>query len=68
LYTKEHATEADEFCIGTIANYMFWYGRRFGLQLSRGPWKTHVDYLQSVAKKAIAWTRHYGEPMEPDFP
>ncbi|EAT88561.1 hypothetical protein HBH56_242210 [Parastagonospora nodorum] len=68
LYAEEGATEADQFCIGPIADYMFWYGRRAGLKLDRGPWKSHVEYLQSIAKKEIDWTQRYGRPMEPDFP
>ncbi|KAH8730345.1 amidase signature domain-containing protein [Phaeosphaeriaceae sp. PMI808] len=66
--TEEHATEASQFCIGPIADYMFWYGRRAGLELNRGPWRSHVEYLQSTAQKEIAWTQHYGEVIEPDFP
>lgn len=48
-----HATEADQFCIGPIADYVFWYGRRAKLNLNRGPWKNPVEYLQSIAKKEI---------------
>ena len=68
LYEEEHATEERQFCIGPIADYMFWYGRRAGLKLNRGPWKSHIEYLQSIAQKEIAWTKLYGKPMEPDFP
>jgi hypothetical protein len=68
LYAEEHTTEADQFCIGPIADYMFWYGRRAGLHINRGPWKTHVEYLQSIARKEMDWTRLYGKAMEPDFP
>lgn len=70
LYTEEHAggTEANQFCIGPVADYMFWYGRRARLQLNRGPWKNHVEYLQSIGKKEIEWTQRYGRPIEPDFP
>ncbi|PVH92051.1 hypothetical protein DM02DRAFT_722216 [Periconia macrospinosa] len=68
LYAEEHADETEQFCIGPIADYMFWYGRRAALELNRGPWKGHVEYLQSIAKKEIDWTQRYGEPMEPDFP
>ncbi|KAF2464602.1 kinase-like protein [Lindgomyces ingoldianus] len=68
LDTEEHATEANQFCIGPIADYMFWYGRRASLKLNRGPWKNHVEYLQSIAKKEIDWTQRYGKPMKPDFP
>ncbi|KAF2827212.1 hypothetical protein CC86DRAFT_439615 [Ophiobolus disseminans] len=68
LYAEENAIEADRFCIGPIADYMFWYGRRAGLHMNRGPWKKHVEYLQSIAKKEMGWTRLYGTAMEPDFP
>ncbi|KAH8723249.1 kinase-like domain-containing protein [Phaeosphaeriaceae sp. PMI808] len=68
LDSKEQATEVDQFCIGPIADYMFWYGRRASLNINRGPWKNPVEYLQSIAKKEIDWTQRYGKPMEPDFP
>ena len=62
------AEETSQFCIGPIADYMFWYGRRAALTLDRGPWKNPIDYLQSVAQKEIVWTQQYGTSMEPDFP
>jgi hypothetical protein len=65
LYQKDHAGEDDQFCIGPIADYMFWYGRRAGLELNRGPWQSHVDYLSSIAQKEIEWTQRYGRSMEP---
>lgn len=68
LYPGEHATETEQFCIGPIADYMFWYGRRAGLKLDRGPWKNQVEYLQSMAQKEIDWTQRYGKHIEPDFP
>lgn len=68
LYKEKHAVEADRFCIGPIADYMFWYGRRAGLPITRGPWKNHIEYLHSVAKKEIEWTKLHGKPLEPDFP
>ncbi|KAF2247950.1 hypothetical protein BU26DRAFT_519748 [Trematosphaeria pertusa] len=68
LYREERTAEADRFCIGPIADYMFWYGKRTGLKLNRGPWKSHVEYLQSIAQKEMDWTLRYGKPMEPDFP
>jgi hypothetical protein len=55
LYKKNHAGEDDQFCIGPIADYMFWYGRRAGLDLNWGPWKSHIDYLSSIAQKEIEW-------------
>ncbi|KAF2676035.1 hypothetical protein K458DRAFT_447727 [Lentithecium fluviatile CBS 122367] len=33
---------------------MFWYCIRAGLELNRGPWENHVEYLRSI-------------PIEPDF-
>jgi aminoglycoside phosphotransferase (APT) family kinase protein len=68
LYAEEHIPETDQFCIGPIADYMFWYGRRAGLKLNRGPWRNHVEYLQSIGRKEIDWTQRYGKPIEPDFP
>ncbi|RMZ80547.1 hypothetical protein DV737_g2913, partial [Chaetothyriales sp. CBS 132003] len=69
LYEGEREVEeTSQFCIGPIADYMFWYGRRAALKLDRGPWKNHVDYLQAIAQKEMDWTRRYGTPMEPDFP
>jgi hypothetical protein len=37
LYQKYHVGEDDQFCIGPITYYMFWYGRKAGLDLHRGP-------------------------------
>ncbi|KAH7394510.1 kinase-like domain-containing protein [Pyrenochaeta sp. MPI-SDFR-AT-0127] len=68
LYREDHTTEENRFCIGPIADYMFWYGRRSGAKSNRGPWKSPVDYLQSIAQKEIDWTQHYGKSMQPDFP
>jgi aminoglycoside phosphotransferase (APT) family kinase protein len=68
LYANQLAPEENEFCIGPIADYMFWYGRRAGINLHRGPWKNHVEYLQTIAQKEMIWTQRYGKAMEPDFP
>jgi aminoglycoside phosphotransferase (APT) family kinase protein len=70
LYKEGHVGEGEDsvFCIGPIADYMFWYGRRAGLNLNRGPWTNSAEYLQSVAQKEIEWTKRFGKPMEPDFP
>jgi hypothetical protein len=69
LYKESHVGEGEDsvFCIGPIADYMFWYGRRAGLNLNRGPWTNSAEYLQSVAQKEIEWTKRFGKPMEPDF-
>jgi hypothetical protein len=70
LYKEDYVGEEGNsvFCIGPIADYMFWYGRRAGLNLNRGPWTKSAEYLQSVAQKEIEWTKRFGKPMEPDFP
>ncbi|KAF2280805.1 uncharacterized protein EI97DRAFT_409041 [Westerdykella ornata] len=71
LYSANFVAERPEtetFCVGPIADYMFWYGRRASLDLDRGPWTDHVAYLRSIAQKEIEWTRRYGEPTEPTFP
>lgn len=68
LFTHDDSTAVSQFCIGPIVDYMFWYGRRAGLKLNRGPWTSPVDYLHSTAQKEIEWTKKFGRPMEPDFP
>jgi aminoglycoside phosphotransferase (APT) family kinase protein len=70
LYKEGHVEEQRNsvFCISLITSYMFWYGRRAGLNLNRGPWAKPAEYLQSVAQKEIEWTKRYGKPMELDFP
>ncbi|KAL1854990.1 hypothetical protein Plec18170_004402 [Paecilomyces lecythidis] len=70
LYTagSEVSPDSHTFCIGPTADYMFWHGRRTGLDLHRGPWATPTTYLESIAQKEIEWTRRYGEPLELDFP
>lgn len=86
LYTAstEKCQDAERFCIGPTADYMFWYGRRAGLNVRRGPCECDFayyevrfltitgndpkDYLLSVAQKEIEWTRRYGKPLELDFP
>lgn len=41
LYTNdaENTQDSETFCIGPTADYMFWYGKRAGLSLNRGPCK-----------------------------
>lgn len=36
--TEKHQ-DSETFCIGLTAVYMFWYGKRAGLSLFRGPFK-----------------------------
>ncbi|EEP82666.1 predicted protein [Uncinocarpus reesii 1704] len=73
LYSKSFESDIQDdthkrFCIGPTADYMFWYGRRAGLDLHRGPWTNPTDYLHSVGEKELVWTRSYGKPLELDFP
>jgi hypothetical protein len=41
LYTtnSENNHDSETFCLGPTADYMFWYGKRAGLNLYRGPCK-----------------------------
>ncbi|KAE8151645.1 kinase-like domain-containing protein [Aspergillus avenaceus] len=66
--TAEETNDSKNFCIGPTADYMFWHGRRVSLDLHRGPWTYPKEYLESIARKEIEWTRHYGKPVELDFP
>ncbi|KAK2841602.1 hypothetical protein FQN49_006094 [Arthroderma sp. PD_2] len=70
LYADGHGKDeaSARFCIGPIADYMFWYGKRAELDQYRGPWRNPNDYLQAIAGKEIEWTRRYGKMMDLDFP
>ena len=35
--TPDEAKDSETYCIGPIADYMFWYGQRAELELDRGP-------------------------------
>ncbi|KAK2731594.1 Phosphotransferase enzyme [Onygenales sp. PD_40] len=58
----------EELCIGPIADYMFWMGKRAGLDIYRGPWSNPKEYLESIAQREIQNTRKHGKPLELDFP
>jgi hypothetical protein len=60
--------EAETFCIGPTADYMFWYKQKATMALDRGPWTDAAEYLQAIARKEITCTEKYGKPIEPDFP
>lgn len=47
LYTSstENCQDSEIFCIGPTADYMFWHGRRAGLDLRRGPCECSFDYF-----------------------
>ncbi|KAJ5799715.1 kinase-like protein [Penicillium psychrosexuale] len=57
IASAEKCEDSEIFCIGPTADYMFWHGRRAGLNLRRGPWNDPKDYLLSVAQKEIEWTQ-----------
>ncbi|DAA75079.1 TPA_exp: Uncharacterized protein A8136_2177 [Trichophyton benhamiae CBS 112371] len=58
----------ERFCIGPTTDYMFWYGQRADLEISRGPWKTPKDYLISIGKREYEWTKRYGRSRSVKFP
>ncbi|KAJ0422250.1 kinase-like domain-containing protein [Aspergillus carlsbadensis] len=64
----EQDAASETFCIGPTADTTFWHGKRAGMDLYRGPWKTPTEYLRSVAEKEIEWTQRFGKPLELDFP
>ncbi|EZF30847.1 hypothetical protein H109_04219 [Trichophyton interdigitale MR816] len=61
-------SEDDRFCIGPIADYMFWRGKRANFDLNRGPWRDHCQYLQSIGQRELEWTKKFGKPMMNTFP
>ncbi|KAJ5575573.1 serine/threonine protein kinase [Penicillium sp. DV-2018c] len=66
--TPDEDRDAETYCIGPIADYMFWYGQRAKLELDRGPWSDPRQYLLASANKEIKWTENFGKPLECDFP
>lgn len=41
----EKSEDTEMFCIGPIADYMFWHGKRASLNLHRGPCECSIDYV-----------------------
>ncbi|GLA63040.1 phosphotransferase enzyme [Aspergillus tubingensis] len=70
LYAPDvpHNEDSEVFCIGPTADYMFSYGRRAALNIDRGPWNNHKEYLACIARKEAEWIRCFGKPVELDFP
>ncbi|KAJ6179469.1 serine/threonine protein kinase [Penicillium mononematosum] len=66
--TPDEDRDSETYCIGPIADYMFWYGERTKLDLDRGPWSDPRQYLLAIANKEIEWTEKFGKPLECDFP
>ncbi|PYI23681.1 phosphotransferase enzyme family protein [Aspergillus violaceofuscus CBS 115571] len=59
--------DSETYCIGPIADYMFWDGQRAELELDRGPWSDPGQYLRAIAIKEVLWTERFGKPLECDF-
>ncbi|KAI2669763.1 hypothetical protein CBS147355_9688 [Penicillium roqueforti] len=66
--TPDEDGDSETYCVGPIADYMFWYGQRAKLELDRGPWSDPRQYLLAIASKEIKWTECFGKPLECDFP
>ncbi|KAE8397760.1 hypothetical protein BDV37DRAFT_264944 [Aspergillus pseudonomiae] len=37
IASAENSGDSERFCISPTADYMFWYGKRVGLNIHRGP-------------------------------
>ncbi|KAJ5088888.1 serine/threonine protein kinase [Penicillium angulare] len=66
--TPDDGGDSETYCIGPIADYMFWYGQRAKLELDTGPWTDPKEYLRAIASKEIQWTEQFGKPIESGFP
>ncbi|KAL9104654.1 MAG: hypothetical protein Q9163_000397 [Psora crenata] len=66
--TLDESGDTSRFCIGPTTDYMFWRGRHAQLDLNRGPWSDQHEYLRSVGRREIEWTRKFGKPQVNDFP
>ncbi|KAM5445614.1 hypothetical protein MaudCBS49596_007350 [Microsporum audouinii] len=66
--TLDPNRDCDTFCIGPIADYMFWYGKRAELEVDHGPWNDPHQYLRAIGKRELEWTQKFGKPLEKDFP
>ncbi|KZF25507.1 kinase-like protein [Xylona heveae TC161] len=52
------------FCIGPIVRREFWEKERSDMHQYHGPWKSSVDYLESVARREIDWIKAYADPQK----
>ncbi|OBT77466.1 hypothetical protein VF21_05233 [Pseudogymnoascus sp. 05NY08] len=66
--TPDESGDAKRFCVGPTADYMFWRGKRAGLELDRGPWRDPHAYLRAIGTKELEYTRRFGKPMRNKFP
>ncbi|KAL2377672.1 hypothetical protein RJZ90_006549 [Blastomyces dermatitidis] len=65
---EDPSGDSDTFCIGPIADDMFWHGKRAEMQVDRGPWRNPHKYLAAIGKRELEWTKRFGKPLEKDFP
>ncbi|KFY11109.1 hypothetical protein V492_04652 [Pseudogymnoascus sp. VKM F-4246] len=66
--TPDESGDAKRFCIGPTADYMFWFGRRTGIELDRGPWRDPHAFLRAIGTKELESKHRFGKPMENEFP
>ncbi|KAJ5502127.1 serine/threonine protein kinase [Penicillium fimorum] len=57
--TSEETNDTDIYCIGPIADYGFWHGRRPTLDLDRYPWNDPTQYLLATVQKELQWTENF---------
>jgi hypothetical protein len=64
--TADPDGDCNTFCIGPIADYMFWYGQRADLQVDHGPCKYHfTSHSLHQTLSILELTRHPGrKPLE----
>ncbi|PKY04125.1 hypothetical protein P168DRAFT_343353 [Aspergillus campestris IBT 28561] len=56
LYDHSNGYESHDemrFCISPSADYTFWRGRRALLNIDRGPWHNHQDYIRFIVPHNI---------------
>ncbi|KAF3484166.1 uncharacterized protein GIQ15_03490 [Arthroderma uncinatum] len=66
--TPDPEEDCREYCIGPIADYMFWQGERSESNTDSGPWNDPHEYLLAIGRREIQWTQQYGKPIEKRFP
>jgi hypothetical protein len=54
----------ERFVVGPVVDRDFYHAERATMSLDRGPWKTPLAYLRSIANREIAWLTHHapGKP------
>ncbi|KAM5470010.1 hypothetical protein MferCBS49748_002774 [Microsporum ferrugineum] len=55
---------SNQFCVGPITDYIFWYGKRAKISIPRGPWDNSATYLRFIVEKEIKWIQQNGKPLE----